>query len=123
MAPRLNQRAFDHAKQLIEEGRFVLDDRDMWSEHQPTAQQENQYIEQHGFGEYAKWYLGIDDEERENNKRRYKFPYGDFEKVHRCGVLSAEVRAGQYKYHDIEGAAAHLHGMLDAQRVATASHR
>ncbi|MGZ4258573.1 MAG: hypothetical protein ACXVRE_12495, partial [Gaiellaceae bacterium] len=48
------------------------------------------------------------------NKGRYKFPYGDFENVHRCGVLAAESRAGQYKYFDIENAAAHLHGMLDA---------
>jgi len=34
--------------------------------------------------------------------------------VHRCGVLAAESRAGQYKYDDIEHAAAHLHGMIDA---------
>ncbi|MDC7336181.1 hypothetical protein PQR15_06265 [Streptomyces lydicus] len=40
------------------------------------------------------------------------FPYGDFEKVHRCGVLSAESRAGQYKHTDIEVAVAHVHGML-----------
>ncbi|MDF2770239.1 MAG: hypothetical protein K0S91_3077, partial [Nitrososphaeraceae archaeon] len=34
----------------------------------------------------------------------------------RCGVLAAENRAGQYKYNDIEQAAAHLHGMIDAAR-------
>jgi hypothetical protein len=48
-----------------------------------------------------------------DNKGRHKFPYGDFENIHRCGVLSAEVRAAQYKHTDIEVAAAHLHGMLD----------
>jgi len=58
--------------------------------------------------------LGEDDELPDDNKRRYRFPYGDFHKVHRCAVLSAESRAGQYKYADIESAAAHLHGMLDA---------
>jgi len=116
MAVKLNRRAFEHAKKLIEEGHYVLDERDMWSEHQPSAQKENKFIAEHGFGEYGKWYLGIDDEEDEDNKGRYKFPYGDFEKVHRCGVLSAEVRAGQYKYDDIESAAAHLHGMLDAEK-------
>jgi hypothetical protein len=31
-------------------------------------------------------------------------------------VLAAENRAGQYKYNDIETAAAHLHGMIDAAR-------
>src|SRR5205085_2905225 len=98
----------------IEERRYVLDDRDAWSEHQPSAQRENEFLERHGFGEYARWYLGIDDEQAEDTKGRYKFPYGDFTRVHRCGVLSAESRAGQRKYFDIERAAAHLHGMLDA---------
>ena len=78
--------------------------------------EENQFISEHGFDEYEKWYLGIDDEEAENTKGRYKFPYGDFERVHRCGVLTAESRAAQYKYLDIETAAAHLHGMLDGSR-------
>jgi len=62
--------------------------------------------------------LGIDDEHDEPTKQRYKFPYGDFKKVHRCAVLSAESRAGQYKHFDIERAAAHLHGMIDAIKPA-----
>jgi hypothetical protein len=114
MTVKLNQRAFAHAKSLIKDGKFVNDDRDAWSEHQPSAQQENEFIEKHGFGEYAKWHLGIDDEQNEDTKGRYKFPYGDFEKVHRCGLLAAESRAGQRKYYDIELAIAHLHGMVDA---------
>ena len=52
----------------------------------------------------------------EEREARYKFPYGDFEYVQRRGVLAAEARAGQRKYHDIETAAAHLHGSLDALR-------
>jgi hypothetical protein len=35
-------------------------------------------------------------------------------------VLSAESRAGQYKYYDIENAAAHLHGMIDAVQQSKA---
>jgi hypothetical protein len=66
-----------------------------------------------GLSEYRKWYVGEDDEEAENTPARYKFPHGDFEKVHRCGVLSAQSRAGQYKYFDTEAAAAHLHGMIE----------
>jgi hypothetical protein len=86
---------------------------DDWSEHQPSAQQENEFIEKHGYREYGRWFLGIDDEYPEDSKSRYKFPYGDFDTVHRCGVIAAEVRAAQRKYIDIEVAAAHLHGMLD----------
>ena len=114
MAVRLNESAFEHAQQRIADGNYVLDGRDDWSEHQPSAQQENDFIAEHGIRAYATWHLGIDDEEDEENKGRYKFPYGDFEKVHRCGLLAAESRAGQRKYYDIELATAHLHGMLEA---------
>ncbi|HEX4204527.1 MAG TPA: hypothetical protein VHZ51_10110 [Ktedonobacteraceae bacterium] len=114
MTVELNTQAFEHAKQLIEQGKFVFDDRDMWSEHQPSEQAENEYLKEHGFDEYGKWFLGIDTEHHKNTKGRYKFPYGDFEKVHRGGVISAESRAGQYKYVDIEHAAHQLHKMIDA---------
>jgi hypothetical protein len=116
MAVTLNRRASNRAKELITEGKFVYDQRDAWSEHQPSAQQENEFIERHRFAEYAKWYLGINSEKPEDTKGRYEFPYGDFQRVHRCGVLTAESRAGQYKHFDIENAAAHLHGMIDAQK-------
>jgi hypothetical protein len=117
MAVKLNKQAFEHATNLIEQGKFVFDEKDMWSEHQPSALDENEYIQEHGLGEYGKWYLGIDTDEDENTKGRYKFPYGDFEKVHRCGVLAAASRAGQYKHDDIEHAAAHLHGMIDGVKM------
>jgi hypothetical protein len=110
---KLSRRALTHAERQIEAGKFVKDDRDMWSEHQPTAEEENRFIDQNGYGEYGKWHLGIDLREREDTKGHYKFPYGDFERVHRCGVLSAEIRAGERKYADIEAAATHLHGMID----------
>ena len=112
----LNKRGFEHAKQLVEKGNYIFDEKDMWSEHQPSAQEENEYIEKHGFKEYARWYLGVDIEENEATKGRYRFPYGDFIKIHRCGVLAAESRAGQYKHNDIELAAGHLHGMIDTVR-------
>jgi hypothetical protein len=117
MAVKLNKKAYGYATELIGDGRVVLDERDAWSEHQPSADRENEFIRLHGFDEYGKWYLGVDEGEGEQTKGRYKFPYGDFEKVHRCGVLAAESRAGQYKYQDIENAAAHLHGMIEALKL------
>ena len=120
MATKLNRSGFEHAKQLIRKAHVVFDERDDWSEHQPSAEKENEFIEQNGFGAYAQWHLGIDTEHDEETKARYKFPYGDFEDVHRCAVLSAESRAGQYKHLEIENAAAHLHGMIDALRPAHA---
>jgi hypothetical protein len=122
MAVTLNRPAYEHANELINEGRFVFDERDAWSEHRPSAQEENEFIRLHGFAEYSKWYLGMNDEKPEDTKAHYEFPYGDFKKVHRCGLLSAESRAGQYKHYDIESAAHHLHGLMD-EKAAPAPKR
>jgi len=113
MATKLNDSAYRRAQNLIKEGHYVLDQRDDWSEHQPSAATENSFIEEHGWNEYQKWFLAVDEEEAEETKARYKFPYGDFENVHRCGVISAESRAGQYHYYDVERSAQHLLSMLN----------
>jgi hypothetical protein len=118
MATRLNGRAYEYAKQLTHKKRFLDDERDDWSEHQPTALDENEFIREHGFTQYGLWHLGIDDEAPKETKERYKFPYGDFRKVHRCALLSAESRAGQYKYLDIEPAAHELVRQLARPRAA-----
>jgi len=123
MAVKLNNPAYEHAKRLITEGKFVVDERDAWSEHRPPAQQEKEFIQRYGFADYGKWYLGVNDEKGEQTKGHYEFPYGDFQNVHRCGVITAESRAGQYKHYDIENAAAHLHGMIDAAHERKKSRR
>jgi hypothetical protein len=124
MTVKLNGAAFDRARDLIAAGKYVIDDRDAWREHQPSARQENAFIAGHGMAEYARWHLGIDHAQDENRKGRYTFPYGDFQNVHRCGLRAAESHAGQRKYYDIELAVAHLHGMLEAlQRSAATADR
>ena len=114
MAVKLHRPGYDHARQLVGDERVVLDERDAWSEHQPSAADENAFIDEHGWAEYGRWHLAVDDEANRETKGHYKFPYGDFSAAHRCAVLAAESRAGQRKYVDVENAAAHLHGMLDA---------
>jgi hypothetical protein len=120
MTVKLHRAGYDHAKRLIADGRVVLDERDGWSEHQPSAAEENAFIGAHGYAAYGRWHLAVDDETTPGTKGHYKFPYGDFADVHRCGVLAAESRAGQRKYMDVEMAAAHLHGMLDGLRHSSA---
>ena len=119
MAIKLSRRSYEHAQQLVRQGKVVLDDRDDWSEHQPTSAEKNAFIEEHGWEEYGRWHLGVDDSHAADTKARYSFPYGDFADVHRCAVLSAESRAGQYDHEDIKSAAGHLHGMLEGARAAT----
>jgi len=113
MAVKLNRPAYEQAQQLIRAGHRVLDDRGDWSEQQPSAAEENEFIGEHGYSDYAHWHLGVDEEKPEDTKERYEFPYGDFTDVRRSGVLAAESRAGQYGHRDIELAAAHLLGMLE----------
>ena len=111
-AVKLNIGAFEYAKELIKQGHIVPDGRGGWSEHHPSAVAENEFIRLRGFGEYAKWHLGIDVRYSENTKRRYKFPYGDFKNVHRCGLLAAKTRAHQYGHTEIENAASKLIKMI-----------
>ena len=75
---KLNETAFAFAEQLIKQGHVIGDRKGAWSEDRPSANEENAFIRQNGFGEYAKWHLGIDDRYPENTKSRYKFSYGDF---------------------------------------------
>jgi hypothetical protein len=117
MTVKLNKVAFEHAKKLISQGKVAKDERDDWSEHQPSPDEENTYLDKHGWDEYAQWYLGVDDDQNEETKGRFKFPYGDFTKLHRCGVISAESRAAQQDYSDIEKAVAELHERLDGDHA------
>jgi hypothetical protein len=91
---RLNESAYEQARTWIAQGKAVLDDRDAWSEHQPSSRKKNDFIRDHGWGAYARCYLGINEDAVEETRERYEFPYRDFEKVHRCGVLAAESRGG-----------------------------
>lgn len=115
MTVKLNKTAFDHAKSLARKQQAVMDERDEWSEHAPTTDEENSYLEKHGWNEYGQWYLGIDTDMDKETKGHYKFPYGDFRRVHRCGVISAESRSAQNDYDEIAKAVAELHKLLDGE--------
>jgi hypothetical protein len=115
MSVKLNGRAYEHAKRLIEAGKFIDDERETWSDHHPSTQMEQEFIDKNGFAEYGKWFLAVNDEYRQDKNRHYEFPYGDFENVHRCGILAVQSRAGQDKYSEVENAAADLLAVIDKQ--------
>jgi len=116
MTVKLNEAALSHARGLLRDGDVVADERDDWSEDAPSTEDENRFIERHGMGEYAKWHLGENTEATEGTKGRYEFPYGDFQQLHRCAVISGESRAGQYKHASIEQAYKELLDGIDAKR-------
>jgi hypothetical protein len=122
-AVKLNKAAFEYARELIDGGHVVVDERGAWSEDQPSAEEENEFIRLHSFGEYAKWHLGVNDNQGGDTKARFKFPYGDFNNVHRCAMLAVKNRAAQYKYYDIENAAAQLVEMIEKAEKIPATPR
>ncbi|MCU1441058.1 MAG: hypothetical protein JWP85_2055 [Rhodoglobus sp.] len=115
MTVKLNRDALEHARSLVKQGKVVRDERDDWSEHAPSAAEENTFVEKNGWRDYAKWYLGIDREESDETKGRFSFPFGDFSKVHRCGVISLESRAAQHDHDDIAKAAKELLELIDKE--------
>jgi hypothetical protein len=115
MSVKLNGRAYEHAKRLIEAGKFIDDERETWSDHHPSTQMEQEFIDKNGFAEYGKWFLAVNDEYSQDKNRHYEFPDGDFENVHRCGILAAQRRAGEDKYSEVENAAADLLAVIDKQ--------
>jgi hypothetical protein len=104
----LNPEALLRALDLIGEGRVVVDRKGCWRHDRPSRSEENQFIRDHGLQEYSKWFLGIDNRYSPRSKAHYKFPFGNFDVVHRCGLLAVEARAKQYGYADIDAAAIQL---------------
>lgn len=103
--------AVDYAKQLIKNGDYVTDTD--WSEVQPSPEEENQYLENNGYEAFAKWHLAKDTDDNQETKGRHLFPYGDFKKVHRSGVIAAKQRAAQNHYNTVQEAADELLQMID----------
>jgi hypothetical protein len=108
---RLNPRAVAHAKQLIDAGRYVVDSD--WGEVQPRADDENAFLEKHGWADYSLWYLGLTDGANDETKARYAFVYGDFKRIHRSGIIACHYRAAEYRHKQIELGAHRLLQYID----------
>ena len=102
----LNRRAVAAAKRLIDSGRYVTESD--WDEAQPTARDENEFLADHSWKEYSEWHLGLTEGVADGTKARCAFVFGDFERVHRSGIIAAHFRAAQYFHKDVELAAHRL---------------
>jgi hypothetical protein len=111
----VNEAGVAHARELIEARRYVL--RSEWGRVQPSADDENAYLERHSWEEYGAWHLALTDGATEQTKARYAFAYGDFRRVHRMGIIACHYRAAEWGHKDIELAAHDLLQLLDARRA------
>ena len=107
----VNDRAVDHALELIAKRQYVLDSN--WGEAQPRAADENGYLENHSWEEYAAWHLGLTEGAKDGTKARYAFVLGDFRRIHRMGIVSCHYRAAEWRHKEIELAAHDLLQALD----------
>jgi hypothetical protein len=109
----VNDAAVAQAERLIEARQYVLDSD--WGDAQPKADQENAYIERHGWEAYAAWHLGLTEGAKDHTKARYAFVYGDFRRVHRSALIACVYRAAEWRHKEIELAAHELLQKLDAR--------
>jgi hypothetical protein len=111
----VNERAVAKARRLIDARQYVL--RSDWGEAQPTAEDENKFLEFHSWDEYAEWHLGLTVGANDETKARYGFVYGDFRRLHRSGLIACVYRASEWRHKEIELAAHDLLQYLDAKRA------
>jgi hypothetical protein len=107
----VNPRAVTRAEQLIDSRQYVLDSD--WGKVQPGASDENDFLKNHSWQDYAAWHLGLTDGASDETKARYAFVYGDFRRVHRMGIIACYYRAAQWRHVDIELVAHDLLQRLD----------
>lgn len=111
---KVNDAAVRKAKQLIDDGKF--DDETEWSDAAPSPDDENAFLDKHGWDDFADWHLGVNPDASEETKGRFAFPYGDFSKVNRAGLIHAKQRASQNDHDDVEKAADEVLSYLDEKR-------
>jgi len=107
----VNDRAVEHAMDLIARRQYVLDSR--WGDVQPGTKDENAFLEKHSWEEYGNWHLGLTEGATDETKGRYAFVYGDFRRLHRMGLIACHYRAAEWRHKEIELAAHDLLQALD----------
>jgi hypothetical protein len=107
----LNKKAVANIRKLIEARQYVLDSD--WGEVQPRADDENAYLKDHSWDQYAAWHLGLTDGATDETKGRYGFVVGDFQRVHRSAIIASHFRAAEWRHKAVELAAHELLQVLD----------
>jgi hypothetical protein len=108
---KVNREAVEKAKQLIDEGKFRVSTP--WRDAQPSTTAQDRYINANGWQAFGQWYLALDPNAHETSKERYLFLFGDFNAVHRTGVIAAKQRAAQNQDVELEAAADEILDLFD----------
>lgn len=106
MTLKLHEAGLAKARALIDAQHYVRDSA--WSDAQPTADDENAKVDRDGYEGFGEWHLGVDTDAGEGTKGRYKYPFGDFRRLHRSALTAAAQRAGEWGHREIKDAAEDL---------------
>ena len=108
----VNEAGVARCRERILARQYVL--RSDWGDAQPSADDENAYLERHSWDDYAEWHLALTEGATDETKARYAFVYGDLRRLHRSGLIACLYRAAEWRHKEVERAAYRLLQELDA---------
>lgn len=101
----LHRAAADYLLKQVEDGKWALNTQ--WVSNAPTPEQAETYRQQHGDDALRLWYLATDE------AGQPALPAGDFNRVHRSGVVAAKRLAERAGAPDIVEAADEILDLFD----------
>jgi hypothetical protein len=108
----VNRRGMAQARKLIKARQYVLNSE--WGNVQPKSADQNAFLKERSWQEYAGWFLGLTEDAADQTKARYAFVFGDFRRLHRSGLIACLYRAAEWRHKKVERAAYTLLQELDA---------
>jgi phage I-like protein len=118
MALNVNQKAVEHLRSLVNQGKVDRDSN--WSF---SAEDGNALLGADGsdWSNYSQIHLAVDASAAENTKARFHYPVGKDGKVYRSGIVAAKQRAAAQGEKDIEDAADGILQLIDKKDEVQAS--
>jgi hypothetical protein len=109
---KTNPKGISHANSLISNGDVTKPSS--WE--RPSVEMENAYIEENGWDEFAKWFLGVDTSMDKETKGHYGYIYtSDFKTVDREGLRAIRQRSAQNGLSSVFAAAGKMIEAIDGK--------
>lgn len=112
---RVNSQGVAKARELIDARRYRV--RSRWAHVQPGTAERNAFLKSHSWMEYSAWHLALTEGPGEETKARFAFGFGDFNRLHRMGLIACYYRAAEWEHTEVMVEAHKLLLHLDRTRV------
>jgi hypothetical protein len=109
---KTNPKGISHANSLIASG--DINKPSSWE--RPSVEMENAYIDENGWDEFGKWFLGVDTSMDKETKGHYGYIYtSDFKTVDREGLRAIRQRSAQNGLTSVFAAAGKMIEAIDGK--------